>query len=162
MNIFFTSDSPDQSARWLVDSHISKMGLEATQMLCTTYHEQGIEAPYRPSHKNHPSSIWTRSSYDNFQWLIEHAHAIFDEYTARYKKVHKSEAILNWCEDNVHKLSFDLFDLTKFAIAISEDSICRTLKEFDESDPILCYKLYYIHDKKHLHKWKRNKPQWIP
>jgi hypothetical protein len=161
MNIFTTSPCPDQSARWLVNSHCVKMGLELVQCLCTAYHEQGVEAPYRPSHKNHPSSLWIRSSYDNFQWSVAHGHAIFDEYTARYGKIHKSQAVLDWCEDNVSKLVFDSFNLTPFAIAISEDSICRTLPEFDESDPIMAYRLYYQHDKKHLHVWKRNRPEWI-
>lgn len=161
MNLFSTSECPDQSARWLVDRHVSKMGLEATQCLCTAYHEQDIEAPYRPSHKNHPTSIWIRASYDNFQWAIAHGHAIFDEYTARYGKIHKSQAVLDWCEENVSKLGFDSFDLTSFAIAISEDSVCRTLPEFDESDPTTCYKLYVKFDKKHLHAWRRNKPNWV-
>ena len=161
MNIFCLSENPTQSARWLADRHILKMGMEATQMLCTAFHEQSIDAPYRPSHRNHPSSIWCRSSYDNFQWLIEHAYVIFDEYTARYGKTHKSRSVLEWCEDNVHRLSFDSYDLTKFAIAIAPDTICRSLPEFDENDPILCYRLYYQHDKKHLHQWKRNKPDWL-
>lgn len=161
MNLFSTSECPDQSARWLVDRHVSKMGLEATQCLCTAYHEQDIKAPYRPSHKNHPTSIWIRASYDNFQWAIAHAHAIFDEYTARYGKIHKSQNILDWCEDNVSKLGFDSFELTPFAIAISEDSICRTLPEFDARNPINAYRLYVKFDKAHLHAWKRNKPTWV-
>ena len=161
MNIFTTSNNPDQAARWLPNPLCIKMGLEAVQMLCTAFHEQGIDAPYRPSHRKHPSSIWTRASYDNFQWLIAHAHAIFDEYTARYGKIHKSQAVLDWCEDNAHKLSFDSWDLTPFAIAISKDSICRTLPEFDEKDPVMSYRYYIIHDKKHLHQWKLNKPDWL-
>jgi hypothetical protein len=160
MNIIVTSNCPDQSARWLVDAHM-KLGLEATQCLCTAYHEQGIEAPYRPSHRNHPTAKWIRASYDNFQWTIAHGHAIFNEYTARYGKIHKSQVVLDWCEDNVFKLGFDSFDLTPFAIAISEDSICRTLPEFDESNPIMAYRYYVKFDKAHLHAWKRNKPEWL-
>ena len=129
-------------------------------MLCTAYHEQGIDAPYRPSHRNHPSSIWTRQSFDNFQWLIEHAYGISDEYTARYGKIHKSLEVLKWCEDHIHKLSFNSYDLTKFAIAISPDSICRTLPEFNEDDPVLCYRLYYFFDKAHLASWKNQDPPY--
>lgn len=161
MNIFFLSDDPNQAARWLVDRHITKMGMEATQMLCTAYHEQGVEAPYRPSHRNHPSSIWCRESFDNFQWLVGHAYTIFDEYTARYGKIHKSQAVLEWCEDNIHKLSFDSYDLTSFAIAISEDSECRKLTNFESLTAIDKYRAYYLFDKKHLHQWKRNRPDWI-
>lgn len=160
MNIFFLSDNPDQAARWLVNSHISKMGLEATQCLCTAYHEQNIDAPYRPSHRNHPTAIWIRSSYDNFMWTLEHAHAIFNEYTARYGKIHKSQAVLEWCEDNVSKLSFDSYDLTPFAIAISEDAECRKSSNFESLSAVEKYRSYYFFDKQHLAQWKRNKPDW--
>jgi len=161
MNIFATSKCPDQSARWLVNKHCSKMGLESVQLLCTAYHEQGIEAPYKPSHRLHPSSIWTRASWDNFQWLIAHAHAIFDEYTARYGKIHKSQAVLEWCEDHAHLLGFDSWDLTPFAIAIADDCECRKLSNFESLSAIDKYRQYIILDKKHIHAWKRNKPDWI-
>ena len=161
MNIFSTSSDPDQSARWLVDRHVLKQGLELVQMLCTTYHLQGLQAPYKPTHPKHPSNIWIRASYNNFQWAIAHGHAIFNEYTARYGKIHKSQVVLDWCEDNVFKLGFDSFDLTPFAIAISEDSICRTLPEFDVNDPIMAYRYYVKFDKAHVHAWKQNKPYWL-
>lgn len=161
MNIFVTSECPEQSARWLCDKHCIKMLLESTQLLCTAYHEQGKQAPYKPSHRNHPSSIWTRMSYDNFQWLIAHAHGISDEYTVRYGKTHKSKAVLEWCEDNVHLLSFDTQDLTPFAIAIAEDCICRTHPDFESMTAIEKYRQYILLDKKHIHAWKKNQPWWI-
>lgn len=161
MNIFCLSNDPFQAAMWQVDRHISKMGLEHTQLLCTAFWLQGIEAPYKMSHQNHPSAIWVRESNENKNWLIRHAYATFHEYTARYGKRHKSHDVLDWCVLNMNKLTFPTQGLTKFAIAISQDSICRTMPDFDESDPVHCYRLYYIHDKKHLHNWKQNKPEWI-
>jgi len=160
MNIFTIDSCPRQSARWLVDSHM-KMLLEFCQMACTNYHLQGIDAPYKITHPNHPSTKWLRSSYDNLLWGIEHAYTIADEYTARYGKRHKSEDILDWCEDNMWRLGFDSQDLQPFAIAIKEDSICRTLPEFNIVDPVTKYRLFYKYDKKHLHTWKRNKPYWL-
>lgn len=161
MNIFSTSPDPFQSAQWLVDKHCVKQILESTQLLCTAFHEQGINAPYKPSHRNHPSSIWTRLSYDNFQWLIAHAHGISEEYTARYGKIHKSKVVLDWCEDHAYLLGFDLRDLTKFAIAIADDMLCRKHPDFTEDDPVAAYRLYIKLDKQHIHTWKRNKPNWI-
>ena len=160
MNIFHIDEDPVQSARWLVDKHL-KMLLESCQMLCTNYHLQDIDAPYRKTHENHPSTKWARASYDNCLWLIEHAFTIADEYTVRYGKVHKSQQVLEWCEDNLWRLSFDSKDLQKFAIAIKDDSICRTMPEFNEDDPVAAYRLFYKYDKAHLHQWKRNKPEWI-
>lgn len=172
MNIFHTSDCPTQSAKSLVDRHCHKMILESAQMLCTTYHLQGIDAPYKPCHQNHPSTKWVRSSYDNFLWLIEHAFAIAQEYTERYDgKIHKSQSVLEWCEDNMWQLGFDSQDLQPFAIAIGDDKICRTLPNFDSMSPVQKYREYYIHDKRYyfikgkkyrLHQWKQNKPDWIP
>ena len=161
MNIFTTTECPDQSARCLVDRHVIKQGLESTQMLCTAYNIQGIESPYKTCHINHPSSKWTRASRDNFQWLIEHAYSIFDEYTARYSKIHKSQAVLEWCKTNLNLLKFDFHSLTPFAVAIANDKICRTLPEFDSLSTTDKYRKYILLDKKHIHAWKRNRPDWI-
>lgn len=160
MNIYAISDCPEKSARWMVDKHCCKMGTEAVQLLCTTFHKQGIKAPYLPTHHNHPNRLWVEKSYDNCQWLIEHAHVIFDEYTARYGRIHKSQAVLEWCEDNFHRLSFDSFDLTPFAVAIAEDKECRKLLHFESLSTIEKYKAYYYFDKQHIANWKRNKPDW--
>jgi len=161
MNQFSIDHCPVQSAKWLVDRHCVKMVLESAQCLCTNYHLQGIDAPYKVSHKNHPTPIWMRKSYDNFLWALEHAYAIAAEYTARYSKRHKSEDVLDWVEENSWRLGFDTQDLTPFALAISEDSICRTLPEWGEVDEVGKYRLFYKYDKSHLHQWKQNKPDWI-
>lgn len=161
MNIFVIDENPVQAARWLLDKHVVKMLLESCQIFCTNYHLQGIEAPYKPSHKNHPSTIWSRTSYDNFLWLLEHSYAIANEYTERYNKRHKSEDVLDWIESNMWQLSFDSNDLTPFAIAISDDSICRRLADFNQLSAVEKYRAYYKLDKSHIHQWKQNKPEWI-
>jgi hypothetical protein len=161
MNQFSIDYSPVQSAKWLVNVHVSKMLLESCQCLCTNYHLQGIDAPYKPSHKNHPTPTWMRASYDNFLWALEHAYAIAAEYTERYHKRHKSEDVLDWVESNSWRLGFDSEALTPFALAISEDAICRTLPEWGVVDEVGKYRLFYKHDKKHLHQWKQNRPSWI-
>lgn len=161
MNLFALSACPEQSARWQVNIHCSKMPLESAQLLCSIYHLQGIKAPYKLSHKNHPSSKFVRASCLNFEWVIEHAKALCDEYTARYNRRHASQDVIEWCDKNSHHLSFDQFEQTNFAIAISQDSECRKEKGFDALNSVDKYRLYYKLDKKHLHQWKRNKPNWI-
>lgn len=138
-----------------------KMLLEFCQMGCTNYQLQGIAAPYRLTHANHPSTRWLRTSYDNFLWGIEHAYAIANEYTERYGKRHKSEDVLDWIDSNSWQLAFDSNDLTPYAIAINEDAICRTLPEFNQVDTVGKYRLFYKYDKAHLHQWKQNKPDWV-
>lgn len=84
----------------LCDKHVVKMTLETAQLLCTAHHvlgapETALEpfssdplVPYRPTHKNHPQSIWVRSSVYNYKWLGQYFHQIAQEYNHRYKKHH--------------------------------------------------------------------------
>jgi hypothetical protein len=70
MNIFCLDTDPVVAAQYHCDKHNVKMILEATQLLCTTFWMQDIEAPYRKTHFNHPSAIWARTSKKNFDWLF--------------------------------------------------------------------------------------------
>jgi hypothetical protein len=161
MNIFFIDENPIKAARWYCDRHASKMVLEFAQILSSNFNLQGIEAPYKSFNPNHPSTKWVRTSKQNYEWFMTHALTLCAEKIQRFGTPHKSQAVIEWAWANTHKLNLPDIGLTKFAIAINEDKICRTLPEFDESDPVNCYRLYYIHDKKHIHQWKQNKPNWI-
>lgn len=161
MNIFFLHEDSERAARWYCDRHCIKQILELSQMLCTTFHEHGIAAPYKATHKNHPSTVWTRSSCLNFEWVIRHAKTLCDEYTVRYNRRHASQDVIEWCDKNAHNLIFDKFDQTDFAIAISPDMKCRQINGFDNFDPVTKYRLYYFFDKRHLFSWRLNKPSWI-
>lgn len=90
MNIFATSPCPVKSAKILDDKRVIKMILESAQLMSTAIREHGGEAPYKTTHKNHPSAIWARKTRANYIWLLEHFEALCDEYTERYGKVHKS------------------------------------------------------------------------
>jgi hypothetical protein len=102
-------------------------------------------------------------SRENFYWLLDHASEISNQYIARYGKDHKSNSVLVWCIIRESQLKFEFSGLQKFAIAINEDCLCRKELEFDVSDPITCYRLYYKIDKKHIHSWKAPScaPPWI-
>jgi len=94
MNIFVTSTNPAECAHYLDDKRVVKMVLESTQLLCTAINEHGGTSPYRSTHKNHPCSVWVRENYSNWKWLWEHAMALAWEYSTRYNKIHKCQAIL--------------------------------------------------------------------
>ena len=49
---------------------------------------------YKMAHKNHPSTIWVRSSEDNYDWLWQHMCALMKEYTYRYGKIHSTQSKL--------------------------------------------------------------------
>lgn len=162
MNIFILDNDPYESAKLNCDTHCSKIILEIAQMLCTTFHLQNLDAPYKACHKNHPVTKWIRESKANFLWALTHGVALYQEKLYRTGNGHKSIDVLSWALDNIDKLSFPNTNLTKFAIAISEDSLCRKDPQFDESDPVSCYKLYYKYDKSHIAKWtNRNVPNFM-
>ena len=104
MNIFYIHPDPKVAAKQLVDDHIRKMQIESAQMLCTTFHHYGIEAPYKKAHYNHPSTKWVRESMSHVKWLLEHGLEICDEFVIRYGKEHATKKVLLWVKDNLSLL----------------------------------------------------------
>lgn len=160
--MFILNECPVVSATLNCDTHCNKIILEVAQMLCTTYRLQDIEAPYKMCHVNHPVTKWIRQSRDNFNWACEHALALYDEKVYRTEKGHKSIDVISWAIQKQNQLSFEQDNLTPFAIAISQDSLCRGQSDFNESDPVKCYQLYYKFDKSEIAKWtKRDIPSFM-
>ena len=96
MNIFVTNQCPIKSAIILDDKRLVKMALETTQLLSTTLTILGSQkAPYKPTHTNHPCTLWTTESKANYLWLLKHLQALLQEYTNRYSKIHKCQNYLD-------------------------------------------------------------------
>lgn len=110
MNLFFLDRDPVNAARLQCDRHVVKMILETAQMLSTAHNElDGTQVAYKSTHKNHPSTVWVRSSAAAYEWTARHLKALGEEYTRRYGKVHKTIAehmeTLSWlpralCQDH--------------------------------------------------------------
>ena len=149
MNIFVLDDSPMVSAKYACDKHVVKMILESAQMLCSV-HPEGT-APYKRSFYNHPCTKWVRESADNYSWLIEHSYALCDEYTRRYDKIHKTEAIIEWCDINRPKLP---------NIGLTKQPTC--MPDYCKTESVVeSYRNYYINEKAKFAKWKDgNIPFW--
>ena len=63
MNIFFIDECPVKAAQMQANVHVCKMTLEAAQLLTTAHHEYGNhDVPYKPSHRNHPSTVYKKWS----------------------------------------------------------------------------------------------------
>lgn len=177
MNLFYLDSDLDKCAEYHVDKHVSKMILEAAQILCTnmwidkylgfvprklTSEEWAVlkaektkevrDFPYLPTMYNHPSTIWARSSLDNFEWTHCYANALNSEYHYRYGREHKSAVeVINKLPDpeNIERLGF-----TTFGLAMPDE-----LKDYN--DPIESYRRYYHLDKATFANWKhREKPHW--
>ena len=155
MNVFVLDRDPTIAAQSQCDKHVVKMPLETAQLLCTTHHVLGNHdsSLYKPTHANHPCTIWARASRANYLWLFKHFEALNDEYFFRYYKNHLSWRKLRdiLCEPP-SGLHGD--ELTPFAQAMPD--------EYKHADAVEAYRAYYINDKAPLLKYtKRVKPNWL-
>lgn len=117
--------------------------------------------PYigRDAHLNHPSTIWVRSSLDNYYWTWNYMHSL--EMERRYrnpcgKPEHTSYVLVNKLDDpDIPNLG-----LTKFALAMGK--LKDNYPEFVfEDDPIKSYRYFYMADKSTFASWKnREVPPW--
>lgn len=89
MNIFRPDPSPLTSARALADRHVIKMALESAQILSTL-----TGGPYKPTHANHPCTLWAGASRVNAAWLLAHGQELCAEYARRFGRVHGCAAVL--------------------------------------------------------------------
>ena len=162
MNMFILDSDPVKAAQLNCDAHCSKIILEIAQCLSTNFNLQGIEAPYKTSHQNHPVTKWMRESRANFDWTVKHGIALWEEKLYRTGKGHKSVEVIEWAKQNANLLKFEKHEQTPFAVAIADTMLCRRDPDFDLRNPVKCYKLYYKHDKRHIGKWKnRPVPEWF-
>jgi hypothetical protein len=176
LNIFFVDTDPVVAAQCLVDKHVVKMILESAQLMSTAHRvldgrevlgesatgrrvkrfvleDAREDILYKSTHLNHPSSKWTRTSVENYLWLVEHFFALCDEYTHRYGKTHKCFAMGYHLQSPPHSLKE--YDMTPVPSAMKD--------EFKISeDPVINYRNYYREGKKALHRWtNREPPEWI-
>ena len=147
MNIFVTSFCPKESAIALPDRHITKMPLEACQMISIVaskwYHNYGTlpkkdETPYsteKGAFRKHPCTIWSAKSVHNAQWLIQHGIELCKEYQVRYNKVHSCYKTL-LCAEELFP-SGDCNEVTSFVRAMPDEF------KYDETiDTFTAYKRY--------------------
>ena len=154
MNIFFISTDAAEAARMHGDRHVIKMILESTQMLITCHRvledddswilkfksDLGGKEPYKMTHKNHPCTVWARTSRANYAWLCALALALCDEKMARWpdKKPHACRPVLEWLAANPPPAMVPTTEMTEPATAMPD--------EFKvPNDPVASYRRYYRH-----------------
>ena len=156
MNIFVLSRDPVKAAEMLCDTHVVAMGREAAQMLSTAAHMSGVEVGYKPTHHNHPCTVWARRSKANFEWLLAHGFAICMEYTRRYLHVHGAKTALIAVRDCAWLIRFKETELTPFAQAMPE--------QYKHPNAVTAYRAFYKGEKARIAKWRngRSPPSWWP
>lgn len=156
MNIFVLDPVPMQCAREHCDKHVVKMILETAQLLSTAHHELGGKLPkdiYKSTHRNHPCAIWARAAVGNYNWLYELGMQLCIEYTHRYGKVHKTQAVLARLRKPPR--SIPNTGITPWAQAMPE--------QYQVPDnAIAAYRAYYIGEKSRMLQYtNRQRPDWL-
>lgn len=88
MNIFYLSPNPAICSQWYHDVHLNKMLLESCQIMATVRHGAGMAAPYKPTHRNHPSVIWAGANQLQYNWVQQLAYELYREWQFRFNKPH--------------------------------------------------------------------------
>ena len=165
MNLFILSLIPTEAAEAYMDKHVSKILLEAVQMLCTAMRVLVPDTPikdalYKQAHLNHPVSIWVRESRDNFIWTLDLVEALHEEWRFRYDhpetKIHRSYAVALLLRSHVPR--DELFPcpragLTPFALAMPDEYKARN------GNAVQSYRAYYMSpEKQRIAAWKKQRP----
>jgi hypothetical protein len=172
MNLFILSLDPARAAEEMMDKHVNKILLEAVQMLSTATRILTPEIPedlsnsiYKLAHKNHPVTIWCRTSRANFIWTLDLADALHTEWKYRYghpeTKIHKSYLVAQILRANIP--ADDKFPrpesegVTPFALAMPDQY------KDPEGDAVKSYRAYYMSpEKRRIASWtkRRSAPAW--
>ena len=165
MNLFILSLIQREIAQFMMDKHVSKILLEAVQMLCTAKRvldpdDNICSQLYKLAHKNHPVTIWCRKSKANFIWTLDLIEELHKEWRFRYghpeTKFHKAYLMSIILKENIPTDDkFELIGLTPFAQAMPE--------QYKNEDAILAYRNYYMSPEKQIiASWnkKRERPDW--
>ena len=156
MNIFYLDRDPKIAAQMMCDKHVVKMILESAQMLSTAHRvcdgdkyadQYGL---YKMAHKNHPSTIWVRTSEDNYDWLWQHMCALMKEYTYRYGKTHATSRLRDAL----------LRPPKNISLSDAGGDPPQCMPDYCKGeDTVLAYQNYYILEKSGFAKWtKREAP----
>ena len=160
MNIFVLDKDPQVSAEMMCDKHIPKMIVESYQMMGSAVRRHGASDeqmpltqsgnPLKGGYKNHPCTIWSGESRQNYDWLSFHAMSLCYEFSMRFGKQH-------FCFDGLCKLDRmkDIIPntrLTPFALAMPD--------EFKSDNPVDSYRKFY--KTKLFAKWEKGReaPFW--
>lgn len=149
MNIFYFSRDTKENAQMHCDKHVVKMILELTQMLCTNLILSGKKAPYRATHKNHPSTVWARESLSNTKYVHELVNELHNEYQNRYGKTHKSALVAE---------SLDLPNIEDKGF--TDPPKCMP-DEYKVDCVVESYRNYFNGEKQHIAQWKNKTPEWF-
>jgi hypothetical protein len=149
--------SIEDCAKAHCDKHVTKMILEAAQLLCTAVNVLADKqvSPYKTTHVNHPCAKWVRESRTNAIYLYRLMAQLNQEYHFRYGKQHLSYLKLE--EAKIFNLILEYISEGEFTLPP------KAMPDEYKTDTVVeSYRNYYREGKKNLHKWtKRGAPSWL-
>lgn len=158
MNIFFLDKDPVKSAEYHVTRHVSKIAIEANQLLSVCYNG---EHPYEmgTAHRNHPMALWIRKTRGNFDYIVSYVEALCEECKFRGYKYEKNLHVLNFCRNNSPT------NLESNSSEFTDPPRCfgpfKGVIE-ETNDIVADYRNYYVVGKQHLKHYKnREVPDWF-
>ena len=152
MNIFVLDLNIKKCAHYHCDKHVVKMILESAQILSTVIRLNGVDYGYKPTHFNHPCTLWAGKSLSNWKWLRSLAFELNQEYRFRFEKRvnHKSFDLIH----NMPCPKIRDFGLTSFAEVVPD--------KYRHENPVTAYRNYYLGEKQEIFSWtKRPVPYWV-
>lgn len=157
MNIFYLDRNPIRAAAYHCDKHCVKMILETAQLLSTAHRElDGNEMAdrlglYKSTHKNHPSAVWVRQGWFNYQWTFHLFKQLLKQYTARYGKEHKTGRLLD-------ALATSPVNIPSVTVGSPLPPQCMP-DEYKREDTVEAYRAYYRGAKAGFAKWSAGQAQ---
>ena len=143
----------------MIDGVETKVPSKSGKRMVKGYHlnDDRENILYKAVHFNHPCTVWTRESLENYEWHYRHFVALCDEFTYRYNKVHLSDKLLR----NILKIppkGIPQKGLTQFPLAMKSNPECMF-----PDNPVKSYRLFYqTKQKRFSMDWtKRNIPKWF-
>lgn len=156
MNLFYLDRSPYLAGKYHCNKHVCKLLVELAQMLSTAHRildDNDNPALYKITHKNHPTSVWVRSSLRAYTYTFHLFDALCGEYTKRYNKMHATESrllcILAIAPKNIPDLPW------------VDPPQCMP-EECKREDTVKAYRYYYVKEKANFAKWPEGEtPKWF-
>ena len=99
-------------------------------------------------------TIWVGDNHSNFKWALENAVYINHQYEQRFRKEHKSFAVI----ENIYNFELDAHLPEK---SFTEPPQCMP-DEYKDKDYVTAYRKYYQGAKAYFAKWQKGvfPPEW--
>ena len=162
MNIFVLDKNPVLCARYHCDKHVVKMCTEYAQIMSTNARFVGAKDQrlYKVVSPNRKCVKWVRESPANLDWFSFMVATLYDEYTKRFKKKHKSQEI--FLSALALYMSYSSISIDDIYNSEQTPFVFDNNVEWEPSgDAIQDYRKLYLTDKLHICKWKTGIPHWF-